>query len=379
VRIANSQSYDSAYIDSLKRELAKERIILDSLIQNTPVNENIRNYHKNVYKAEFLIMKEKYAKAAKTYEKAFSFIEYPYARDLRNALNCEKYSKDRNNINIEKYIYLLIRKNEKKDRFLNDTILQKLSNWEDIKNMIDTTLPAIDKKLVDYLEQIYYDDQNVRVRLNAQRDSISRDSLYKEMAVVDSTNYHKLIAVFEEYPNLSEELIGISGFNSSISTIFIHHRNNRIFGLIPLYHIVTSGKVSPNTYAEFLGNSLYQDKIGGGIYDCITSVLTLTIDDVVMIRKYTAATKKEVNNRREKLYLESIDDCIKKRIWQSFRKNNVFLFYKKYINMADEAAFYKDIKEKKYVDDIPCEIYYRNKDDKKRIQKAMKEYYKNKL
>jgi hypothetical protein len=369
------------YLNYLVKKLDHDNIVLDSLILNTPKNPKLENYYKNTYKAEGYIMKRKYEKALQAYQTAFSFLEYPFRKDLYFALKCEMLS-NRNPENIKQYIWFLVNKTADKDYFLNDSSYYDLPNWNEIKTMIEITNSSIDTILVEKLNQILEDDQNIRRKTQGNRS----DSILFEMDKVDSINYYKILNILDEYPNISENLIDNSEFYA-MSIVFTHE-SPRLDALIKMLPMVHSGNIDARKFADFIKRSHY---LCDNLYFFspnatfnLSSIITLSLDRDEVFREFIFPIKEEkvVNKFREKLYCESVDDMNKKLLWQ-FRNckfdGDCFKFYGSDYGISEESVFFEEIDKTENSVGNKFKIYYRTKKDKQRISKAKKEYYKNNL
>ena len=350
--------------------------ILDSLFRNTPKNKNLEFYYKNIYKAESYIMKNKLENAAKTYKLAFSFIDYPFATDLENALYCELESrKDKDNI--KKYIWFLINKGENKDKFLSKPEYQSLSLGEELKTMIDTSKTSVNAELIDIITAIHEDDQAIRKQTGY--GSIKRaEEMRLEMGKIDSINYQKIMSLIEEYPTVSEEIYGTKGLNKM--DIIPWHNSDFIDIYIALYKSVVNGKLDARYFTRLLDNSdfLINYSLKLGIWKNAISCLN---EENFDIPSYfvTINTPKEniVNKYRKLLYLEKYTEQQKKQIWYFRNPKAKVELCNNTGGINNNETFFKTLKTKETIFGKGNKIHYRSKADKKQLQKAMKEYYKN--
>ena len=367
---------------SFSQNIDKETAFLDSLIFNTPVNKNLKNYYKNVYSAENCILKTEYEKAAILYEKAFSYHEFPFSIDLDNAIVCEIKSRKNEN-NIKKYITLQMNKDAKKVNYLNDSSLFLLSNWKEIENIINTTEAKIDTVLLNFIWKLYDADQDFR---RNNHGDYSQESL-KEMDILDIINYNELIKIIQLNSDISEEKIGLSGWGKL--SIIPWHSPEMLEIYKYLFQSVVAGKLDARKFYDLFGHSDYRINgkynlgvltysVGSSYCSSIANMENFDLPDYFITKEYKNV--KVLDNCRKKLYIESFNDYQKKCIWDFMQDNktNKFRFDNETtteLNYND--TFFKTLKTKKNSVGDKVKIYYRNKEEEKQLQEAMKEYYKN--
>ena len=365
---------------STKDTFEKDIITLDSLILNSKLNDSVSNYYKFVYKAENEYIKQNYKKASEYYEKAFGYLKYPFMRDLSRAIYCEKESR-KNIDNLKKYLELYLSKTKKKESTYDYSRNLPLQDSIEIVKLIETIKPVVDSSLVNYLNELFRIDQDVRKGLSWPLSEEEGMLLH----ITDSTNYSKLLEIVDKYPNLSEEIYGTAW--SAFSIILNHCRvipDVRIY--IKLHSMVMNGQIDARNYVNSLEISLFSKKqsFGGAHYGYeyvnwdTNNWDTNTRDKFYIYLKQTSKDEKMINKYRNKLYLEDMKSYHKKRIWAmrtDADKKGQIIYYFTELYGSNEGS-YKILSKKTY-NDKKVKIYYKNKEDKKRIKKAMKEYNKN--
>lgn len=285
---------------------------LDSLILNGNLNPEVQKYYSTVYKAEDAIIKERFAKAAKIYEKTFGGIVTPFRYDLNNAIKCELKS-SLNKQNIFRYINLLIRKGDKKEKFYNDSTLLALEFWPELKNVIDTSICIVDSSTLKFMSFLRENDQDYRLQCYEKYDSV----IYNEYTIdsiktIDSLNYERVITFIKQNDIISEEIIG--GFRA-IGLILIHNKHrSQVYEL--LYNDVIEGNLDCRSFfyqlqfTNYRFNGIYnlgQDS-HGWIYNSQLYVYH------TKIRKEEFDIK-QIDKFREKLYYDNIISYHQKKAW----------------------------------------------------------------
>jgi len=94
-----------------------------------------------------------------------------------------------------------------------------------IENKVVEDSVNFNMELVAALKQINYDDQEIRIRLNAKNMTPDLEkALRKEMHFVDSINLVKIDKIFKVYGYPSRELVGKDG--NFTPALVIHHSNS---------------------------------------------------------------------------------------------------------------------------------------------------------
>jgi hypothetical protein len=332
---------------------------LDSLIQNGTQSESIQKYYSSVYKAEHNLTKRHFTKAAKIYNHSFESITHPFEIDLINALKSELLSSQNKN-NIKTYIGLLIKKGYDKDTFFNDSLLLSLDYWDEIKQIIDTTLTGINPEIQEYLLQLVIKDQDYRMQCDEKYNGNSYN-IYTidSIEIIDSLNYESLLAFLEKTDNISEENLG----NFSPIGLILIHNKHRAEIYEPLYNSVIKGDLDVRFFINYLQNTKYRfnntyvlgNESHGGEDNClIYRRITNSKNEMYNINK--------INKYRKLLYCESIQDYHKKKarslsnnsesfycytnekIWS---KNKLLEIIYKSNKNNNRKIYYKDSKTKK--------------------------------
>ena len=344
--------------------------LLNSLILNTELNDSVSKYYNFVYKAENEYMKQNYKKAATYYEKAFGYLKYPFMKDLYRAIYCEKESR-KNIDNLKKYLELYLSKTKKTESTYDYSRNLPLQDSIEIVKLIDTIKPVVDSSLVNYLYELRRIDQSVRLNLNYPLSEEKNNLLI----TTDSINYNKLLDVIDKYPNLSEEIYGTAW--GAFSIILNHCRSSQDIRMyIKLHNLVMNGQIDARNYLDAIEYSLFriEEKFtwGGSWHGAEIKNLD-TKDKVYIFIIPNSKEEKTINKYRKKVYLEDIKSYHKKRIWTM--QTGTYI-YNTTTMLEENDAFNKIILTNYYRGD-KVKIYYKSKEDKKRIKKAMKEYNKN--
>jgi hypothetical protein len=347
---------------------------LDSLIYYYKV-DSISKYYKYVYKAEAFIMKGDFEKAAKTYEKAFTYIDIPFSSDLAHARKCEMDSRKDEDC-IKKYIYFSIRKTGMKNGYLNNEELQKLETWPDIKAMIDTLSALNDTTIVNELDRIIFIDQDYRRQCREKFNGNTYNDFTKDsISKIDSVNYFTLLKLFSTLEYVSEEVIGVRTWGT-VDIVLAHNRNR--FGIYQLlYKSVQNGKLDARLFAYCLNDANYKIAnkypIGGRNFGFQVT------HDCYLYFKPSQFERFKINKLRRNMHLESIDNFHKKRIWQLQNKNSGYFFYKEEIIFLNELELYNlienDIFNGQKVSRV--KLFYSNRDVKENMENNSKKWTKN--
>jgi hypothetical protein len=355
-----------------KNYISQDNKILDSLIINSKPNSNVAKYYKYIYKADKEYLLENYQKAAIFYEKAFSYLKYPFSKDLFRAKDSEM--KSRKNIdNIKKYSYLLLNKYAKSNEKVKRYSYCKGLEYQDslyIANMIDTMQISVNEKVYQELRQIFTSDQEVRSDINYPLS----DEIINLIQTTDSINYQKILDLIDKYPNFSEEVFDPFGWRA-INIVLIHYRdmpNLKIF--IKLISLVNDGHIDTRLFAESLETSTFniKGKIGFGGRSSGSLISNFNTHGEIYVT-YNNNNDKIINKYRKKLYLEDVASFQKNRIlgWQQ----NAAGMYQEVGLLDDVSDFYKLVLTNVH-NDKKVKIYYKSKEDEKRIKSAAKEYFK---
>ena len=357
------------------KEKIRENKILDSLFNNVPIKDSVRRYYKYVYEAESYLMDNKFDKAAKTYSIAFEYLKFPFAKDLRKAIDCELKS-NQNKENIIKYCWLL-----KNKTMLGSTAeLENLSWWQELKNTWDTVSSKINQKFFEDCKNIHKADQDIRnYSYNKYGPSYvgqGRDTIL----AVDTQNYKDLISIIKKLNIFSEEYFGNSW--AYIQLVLKHNSDYYDFFILTHKDIV-NGNFDVRNYADVL-NKTYSINY---IYPMGQDVsYGHNFNNWIYVYSYPFGKDKQMMNKfRKQICLEDIDTYYKKQAWQ-FQNAKRGYFYPGITSMYDSDSF---IDNNYYIEgfhDIvltgldvygsKVKIFYKNKEEKKAINKQAKELIK---
>jgi hypothetical protein len=286
---------------------------VDSLFNNTIKNESIRKYYYHVYQAEDYIINENFIEASNSYFNAFQLLKYPFRNDLYNALNCELYCE---NPNLERVKQLVISLRQKNENLLyytkNNQYLEIFSN-KDILKILDTTTIIKDNLFMAKVDSIFFIDQNIR------EQSFSHDTIKQ----IDSLNYSYLINLIEAKGFFSEELFGGLQDYIKIYTMILHNSDN--YDIFPiLFSSVKDGSFDARLLAGILDDIDYKYKNKNSINENLNG---FQIHNDVYYYVYPNENSfEEVNKLRQSIYLESIDNRIKKFKWSFSNQGNRISF-----------------------------------------------------
>ena len=313
---------------------------VDSLIINGKLNPKVQKYYSTIYKAEDAIIKEKFAKAAKIYEKAFSGSVIPFRYDLKNAIQCELKSTP-NKQNMFRYVNLLIRKGDKKEKFYNDSSLLALDFWQELKNVIDTSVCLIDLSTIKFMSFLVENDQDYRRQCREKYNGKTYNEFtIDSINIIDSLNYERVLSFIKNNDIISEEIIG----NFNAIGLILTHNKHRPQAYELLYNDVIDGNLDSRTFFDRLQLTGYK----------FNGVYTLGKDSHGWIYNsqvyfyHTEPTPEEFNIKkidkyRKKLYCDNVVCFHKKKAW-SFSHGSEFFNYHLTDQFIDETKLAKIIK-----------------------------------
>lgn len=337
---------------------------LDSLIINSELPDSVSQYYKYIHKAEKFIIRNRFDKAAKNYQKAFNFIENPFQRDLSNAIRCEVIAGG-NKETVMKYIWQKVRKTGITERVLSDTSLQKLPYWEEIIMMLDTTKPVYDTAINQYMKFIQANDQDYRSRCKKKYNG----NAYNEFTIdsigkIDSINYYRLVDLCAEYGHLTEELTGNQW--GVVNLILMHNRKKPELYMI-LYKSVLAGKISAVNYSYILNDSEY--RISDKFKPRDENVWQLNSGTFLSL-KNDKKDKKLKNKYRAKLFVDDIDTYAEKIVWQFCHEDLGFNFFNIYNEIMGDEDYYQVLLSEE-IRGREVEIYYKSPEiERQLLEKA---------
>ena len=339
---------------------------VDSLIINGKLNPKVQKYYSTIYKAEDAIIKEKFAKAAKIYEKAFSGSVIPFRYDLKNAIQCELKSTP-NKQNMFRYVNLLIRKGDKKEKFYNDSTLLALDFWQELKNVIDTSVCLIDSSTIKFMSFLIENDQDYRRQCSEKYDGNTyNEYTIDSINIIDSLNYERILSFIKKNDIISEEIFG----NFRAIGLILTHNRHRPQAYELLYNDVIDGNLDSRTFFDRLQLTGYRFN---GVYtlgkDSHGLILGTHSSQVYFYHTKSTLDKsnvKKIDKYRKKLYCDKVASFHKKKAW-SFSHGLEFFNYYLTEQIMNESKLVKIIKssEKRknhyiiFKDETVREYYYK--------------------
>ncbi|MDR2834797.1 MAG: hypothetical protein LBV69_01160 [Bacteroidales bacterium] len=366
-----------AYEIYLTKKCNRQNEILDSLIKNLSQNETVSLYYKLISKADDLFMYKKFILAGKVYKEAFLLRTIPFRKDLYKALTCELLS-SKNYETIKYYISLLIKKNEEKDILIEIVTKYDLEHKEDLYSLIDTMKSGIDTILLNKLNSLLNKDQEIR-KYTRKRNCRDTDSCFLAMLTIDTTNLSQLMLILDSVGLITEDMIGSSGF---FALKIISQHNSDMQSSIQLLPNVINGNIDARDFHNLLNavGYLYNNNLKLEEENFIIKSKSKNFDEYLYETKLNRRNLLLINYFREKLYLESFNEFKEKVIFDFIHTKDTTLLFSFYnlrrsICIDNDKAFYGTLKTKIEKGSL-VNIYFRSNDDKKRLKKQMKEFYK---
>lgn len=267
-------------------------------------NIPVENYHKRIFNAEKHIIEEDYCSAASEYLKLCDTF-YIWNGDLHNALLSSLLCDD--NLAIDRFITLFIERGTTIDYLetkFKDFVFFKSTLWETMKKKeyIQTYSSEI-QVTIDSMHTI--DQKGNRCQMPGSK-RIKRDF----------SNLVKLYDIIEEFGYPTERELGFINRPDSVEF-------NNLFKIV-LIHLV---KLQPWEFGNMLTELYFENKIPASefIYlfahtkscddiqlSCFPFPPTnaLFVDNVMFTCNYEE--RKRINRNREKYYLDSVEDQLKK-------------------------------------------------------------------
>jgi hypothetical protein len=315
-------------------------------------------------------MKSKFDKAAKNYEKAFTYLEYPFYRDLNNAINCELLSTcDKENL--KRYIWFNTNKTGDKNAVYNDTSLNKLAFWPEIKFMIDTMKPGVDTALLRYFDEIQENDQNYRAQCRSRYYGQTYNELtIDSINIIDSINNLKILKLIDKYGYLTEELIGTKW---GVISLLLLHNKHRPEVFVALFDAVNLGKINAVNYSFNLASAYFPIDDKYGIGHCYLNVLHKF---PVILFSLSDKEKNLIDKYRLKLYLVTMKKQIDKTVWNCYNSRS---FYKNAFATCSfsDDSFYYNMLLSKTLNGKSVEVYYKDQKEKKKTMQDLKVWIKD--
>lgn len=236
--------------------------VLFACKSNVDENQDFRNYHSQIIRAENLISQEKYEDALKIYDKTINAFNFTFLRDNKIASQLALYTENKDKA--LRYIKISIiggweLSELKKNKFIA-THLEE-SEWQNIEkdyeNLHNQYQKRINSKLRADVESMFTKDQSIAFKASQIEDEIDQEKFIKNKFPAHSEKQiNKLIEILvnDGYPG--ELLIGN---NFWMSTILSHHNSisedyvikDTLYHFIKpkLYKALSKGQILPYEFA----------------------------------------------------------------------------------------------------------------------------------
>lgn len=319
--------------------MIKLKIILFVLTTSSVYCQN-RAYLRLINAAELNITENEFASAFENYGKAFQLSDNPKAIDLVNSLKCACLLKK---ANVDKLLIKIFQKGlTYNDLFFKEDLLKKCLS----KRKLEIKPPPIDLNYRTQINNLNKADQFFRTKTGSYR------KYQKQIDSVDKKNVKALIRLIEKKGFPSESRIGVEtviGYQGWEIVVW-HYQQQRsrdkskpdLFSGI-LMKALQNDEISPLVYATYV--ELQNDSI---YLKYITNPLIILDKDEYRILKSTLEKKDQINASREAIGMNSLEDDIKKIIYQ--RKNKYqfnFGFDGGYFDLTrQEKSVKKKLKER---------------------------------
>lgn len=297
-------------------------------------SQNYKEYYALQNKAELAIVDNDFHTALDFYSKAFALNPKPLAKDIYNYAMCsfllKKYKNTYKSFNKLMGLGLSIEEIKKNEVLIKEKeVINRISkNYTSFK---DKSLKNINVFLRDSLRKIADQDQLFRRMSGSYK--VYGDTIRK----IDKENNKKLLSIIEKYGYPNEYLVGVSrNLNPSqnfdiviwhqTQTNFIHDYTNI------LKEAVKKGRIDPHRASELIENQQGDDRYSSQILykiscpSCSKDVID-KINKKLFYYDIKDSIKAKINDEREKIFLENIDDYEKKVLFDS--KPNPFKFFYK--------------------------------------------------
>lgn len=312
-------------------------IIIQTLaVEGHPVEE----YHRLINKSELLICNTQYAEALRLYDKAFQKIKHPFGKDIYNAWVCSIKTSDIQRF--KQYSITLIKRNT----FLND-VQDILNNIDSQNNSYINIWIELSEKVKSHVDTVYrkrilelsIEDQQVRAYVMKNIDKKYNIGGKDTLNNFDSLNVQKLRSFIIRYGFPTESRIGYQWNYPAVPPPFdimlLHDRswNNRQTIDSILYQNIFLGNFHPGIYSHLkdrsCGDGRFKDSISlyqRNTYSCYGTDFTFIIVNDTLYCQKPATDIKKINEARESIYLETLQELIVKADFQKKNKHFVLLY-----------------------------------------------------
>ncbi|AKD02497.1 hypothetical protein POKO110462_12300 [Pontibacter korlensis] len=299
--------------------------ILQQVVLAQEIPDYTKVYHPVINHAELRVVKGKYEEALQAYEQAFASVPSPFARDYYNAAICAVLLQDRRKT--FNYLENLVEKGVSLEYLEQQPVLDSLQEtrkWRRFAKKYPKRRHKFDQKLNKELradlDELYAQDQYFRQAKGGWR--VHGDTIRK----IEAANTLKLLNWIEEYGYPGEDLIGVADTLEQLPRFSIvirrqtKARKGHDFTEV-LMQAVQQGRMAPQPAAYLLDQQAGQNKYGSRAYvkvncsTCEEEELGQIGDYLVM--KISEEDQQKINERREKLGLEPLDDYRRKILFST--------------------------------------------------------------
>ena len=232
-------------------------------ISNLQAQIGTKSYSELIRAGWKLCLEKDFTASAKVYEQAFKINSKAPLNDRYNAACINSLAKNNN----AAYKHLFIAANELKwydiNHLKNDTDLTNIKNdkrWNQLISVMQKTKieteKHYDKKLVTFLDKIYFDDQSNRNQIRSKEEKYGRDS--KEMRAFwqtilkkDSINLIKVSNILDTKGWPSKKKIGTRGASTIFLVIQHANQDTKLKYLSMITKAVENDELSKRQYAMF--------------------------------------------------------------------------------------------------------------------------------
>jgi len=301
---------------------------------------DLRQYYENVNKAELAIVYSDYSNASKYYKEAFKYAKYEFSQDLYNAALVSIVTKSYSQaLNYLDKLYPLGFKLNTLDTVMICKEFLASSYGKEARQRSKNVKLIYNVKYKRAIDKMLNEDQYFRIKPDGYKnfgDTIN---------AIDNRNVKNFLKLIAKYGFPSEAKIGVDPVNIVVPKFFvlIFHQNNGARYQTYNYSAILKSAVLKGELRNNIGASLIQGAEGVRHYDAFGIAMakfdtTITVTDTMgnIIKKDTtlesgwgyfklsAPELESYDRKRREIYLESMEDNIKKIIFCI--KPNYFLF-----------------------------------------------------
>lgn len=293
----------------------------------TGFNKRVAQYYKFKNLAEVCIIDSAYQDAAAYYKKAFLF-KYPNDRDLYNAFAVVYLMHDSTDAKL--YINRIIINGQTKDKFEMGRFVRTvkgepfyswlIKDYDSLKKVADT---GSQKRLATWYDAIIDEDQNIRFKFPPQSKPTKAQVL--ELLSVDSANIKNTIALIDKYGFPSYERVGLfekvrEGYINGYGSIWLllwHSKKSNLSLNNAVEKAVMNGEYPADEFSLILDM-----QADSSVY---FSVLPRKVNDSGQYIFQPLPDTRLINERRASLYLELVEDYIRKLEYDNNANNKFYL------------------------------------------------------